>query len=75
MCIIQAMALNMVRFFWVPSFKGTYLPQNRVLAPRLETEQKPFQKHVHSPLLQLIPHSLNSPLEQCYQSAILKKLN
>ena len=47
-----------------PFFKGTYLPQNRVLAPPLEKERKPFQKHVHSPLLQLLPLSLNSLLEQ-----------
>jgi len=47
-------------------FKGTYLPQNRVLvlAPHLETERKPFQKHIHSLLLELLLLSLNSPLGQ-----------
>ena len=46
-------------------FKGTYLPQNRVLAPHLETERNPFQKHMHSfLLLELLPLSMNSPLDQ-----------
>jgi len=64
---IQAMAPILGPSFWGPFFKGIkqYLPQNFVLGPRLETDRKSFQKHVHFPLLELLPLSLNSPLDQC----------
>ena len=50
---------------WGPFIKGIYLPQNHVLLPSLETERQPFQKQVHLPLLELLPFSLKSPLDQC----------
>jgi len=48
-----------------PPFWGTFF-QNRVLAPPLESELKPFQNHVHSPLLELLPFSLNKLFDQYY---------
>ena len=51
--------------FWGPFFKGTHLPQNCVHGPHLKSERKLLQKHVHSPLLEVPPPTLYSPVNQC----------
>jgi hypothetical protein len=36
------------RQFWGSFFTGAYLPQKSVLSPPIESQYKPFQKHVSS---------------------------
>jgi hypothetical protein len=36
------------RHFWGSFFTGAYLPQKSVLSPPIESQYKPFQKHVSS---------------------------
>ena len=41
--------------FGSPFIKGAYLPQKWDLAPTLDRERKPFQKHVPSFFLKISP--------------------
>jgi hypothetical protein len=43
------------RHFWGSFFTGAYLPQKSVLSPPLESQYKPFQKHVSSYLVERSP--------------------
>ena len=41
-----------------PFFRGAYLPQKSVLSPPIESQYKPFQKHVSSYILKRSPDSV-----------------
>jgi hypothetical protein len=41
-----------------PFFTGVYLPQKSVLSPPIESQYKPFQKHVSSYILKRSPDSV-----------------